>query len=111
MQDIQELPLVLVQALDLNVKDGPGIYLDAVVLQDVVGQADLILVLDVQEFLPGLLVVRVDAQLLHAGEVGDPLVADVVGDPVRQERVAVQEEPSLGDAVISVCRRATPLTL
>ncbi len=99
MQDVQQLTLVLVQTLDLYVKDRAGINFDSVVLKDVVGKTDLILVLDVEEFLPGLLVIRIDSEFFHAGQVGDPLVADVIGNPVCQQRVAVQQETSLGNTV------------
>ena len=87
------------QTLDLYVKDRAGINFDSVVLKDVVGKTDLILVLDVEEFLPGLLVIRIDSEFFHAGQVGDPLVADVIGNPVCQQRVAVQQETSLGNTV------------
>ena len=99
MKDVQQLPFILVQTFYLNVEDGSGIDLDAVVLKDVIRQTDLVFILDIQEFLPGSLVIRIYPEFLHSGEVCDPLVSDVIGDPVRQQGVAVQQETPLGDAV------------
>ena len=99
MQDVQELTFVFVETFYLNVEDGSGIDFNTVVLQDIFRKADFVLVLDVEEFLSGSLVIRIDPELSHAGQVSDPLVADMIGDPVREQGVAVKEETPLRDAV------------
>ena len=85
--------------LYLHVEDGSGIHVDAVVLLDVFCQAYLVLVLDIHKLLLTSLVVGVNLQLLHVGQVGDPVVTDLVGHPVSQQRIAVEEETSLSNTV------------
>ena len=102
VQDIHQLTLVFVQTFDLHVKDGSGIHFDAVVLQDIVRKADLVLVLDVHELFPGLLVIHIDPEFPHAGQVSDPLVTDVVCDPVSEQGIGVKQETPLGDTVCLV---------
>ncbi len=87
------------KALDLHVEDRAGIDVDAVVLFDVLREAHFVLVLDVHELFLRLRVVGIDCEVLHVRQIRDPLVADVVRDPVREQRVAVQQESSLRDAV------------
>ena len=99
MQDVEELSLVLVQSLDLYVEDRSGIDFDSVVLEDVLGQTDFVLVLDVHELLLRLGVIRIDLQFLHVGQICDPLIADLIGDPLCKVGIAVQQESSLCDAV------------
>ena len=99
MENVHELALVLVQALDLNIEDGTRIHDNAVVLENVVREAHLVLVLDVHVLLATLLIVHIDAELLHLGEVRDPLVADALRDPVGEQRVRVKQETALRDAV------------
>ena len=99
MEDVQQLALVFVDALHLHVEDGVRIHLDAVVLENVLRQALRVLKLDVPELLQGLLIVRVDLQLRQLRKIRDPAVADAVGDPGGETRVAVQQEAPLRDAV------------
>jgi hypothetical protein len=49
VEDVQELALVFVEALDLDVEDGVRVDLDAVVLEDVLGEPDLVDALDALE--------------------------------------------------------------
>ena len=99
MEDIHELALVLVQALYLNIEDGTRVHDNAVVLQNVVRKAELVLVLDVHVLLAALLIFHIDTELLHFGEVRDPLVSDALRNPVRKQRVRVEQEAALRDAV------------
>ena len=87
------------QSLDLYVENRAGIDFDSVVLEDIFCQAYFVLVLDVHELFLRLGVVHVDFQFLHLGQIRDPLVADLVGDPLGQVRIAVKKESSLRDAV------------
>ena len=64
MEDVQQLALVLMQALHLHVKNGARVYFNAVVLTDILCQAQLILIFDVHELLLCLLILRIDRQLL-----------------------------------------------
>ena len=88
MQDVHQLALVLMQALHLHIEDGAGIDRHAIVLLNVLRQTDLVLVLDIHEFQLCLLIIGKQRQLLHLGQIGDPLIADVVRYP-----------PPLGNAV------------
>ena len=99
VKDVQQLALVLMQTLDLDVEDGARIHVDAVVLLDIIREAQLVAVLDVHELRLALRVVHIDLELLQGRKVRDPLVADLPGDPVCQQRVSVQQEAALGDAV------------
>ena len=99
MKDVHELSLVLMQAFYLNIEDGTRIDIDAVVLLDVLRKTDLVLVLNVHEFLLALLIIHIDREFFDIGEVGDPLVSNLVGYPVCKERVSVKKETSLGDTV------------
>ena len=99
MQDVQQLALVLVQTLYLHVEDGTRIDLDAVLLLDVLRQTHLVAIFDVHELLLCLRIVGIDLEFFNVGQIGDPLVADVLSHPVCQQRVAVQQETALCDTV------------
>ena len=99
MKDIQKLPLVLVETLHLYIKDGSGIHFDIVVLQDILGKAHLVVILDIHELLLSLIVVRIDLQAGNLGQIRDPLAAAVIRHPISQKRIAVKQKSSLGDAV------------
>ena len=51
MQDIQKLTLILMQSLYLYIKDGAGINLDTIVLQNVLRKTYLVLIFDIHKFL------------------------------------------------------------
>ena len=99
MENVHELALVFVQALDLNIEDGARVHDNAVVLENVIREAHLVLVLDVHVLLAAPLIVHIDAELLHLGEVRDPLIADALRNPVGEQRVRVEQETALRDAV------------
>ena len=58
MKDVHQLPLILMETFYLYIEDGIWIYIDAVVLLDVFGQAYLVLVLDLLEFLLCFLIIH-----------------------------------------------------
>ena len=99
MKDVHELTLILVQALNLYIKYRSGIDLDTVMLENVLGQSYLVLVLDVHELMLRLLVVRIYLQMTQYSKIRDPLVTDMGGHPLCQERIGMKEEPSLCDTV------------
>ena len=77
MKDVEKLPLVFMEPLYLDIKDGIGAYLDAVVFGDIFHKAYLVLVLDVQKFLLALWIIRKRQKLLHLRKIRDPAVADL----------------------------------
>ncbi len=99
VHDVEQLSLVLVETLHLDVEDRVRVDFNAVVLENVLGQALLVPVLDLHELLLRLLVVGVGLQLLELGKMRDPAVADPLRDPLRELGIAVQEEAPLRNAV------------
>ena len=87
------------QTFYLNIEDRTRVNVDSVVFLDVLRKTDLVLVLDVHELLLALLVIHIDREFFDIGEVGDPLVSNLVGYPVCKQRVSVKKETSLGDTV------------
>ena len=59
MQDVQELAFVLVETFYLYVKDGSRVHVNAVVLLDIFCQAYFVLVLDLHELAPCVLIVYI----------------------------------------------------
>ena len=104
MKDVHELSLVLMQTFYLNIEDGTRVNVDSVVFLDVLRKTDLVLVLNVHEFLLALLIIHINRKLLNIGEISDPLISDLVGYPVCKQRIAVKQETSLGDTVCFVIK-------
>ena len=101
MQDIQQLALVFMQSLDLYIKNRTGIHVNAVVLGNVFCQADLVLIFDVHEFLLILVVIHEGLKLFQLGQIRDPFIpqAYLIGQPVGQQRIGMDHESPLGNAV------------
>ena len=99
IQDIHQLSLVLMKPLDLHIKNGSRIDIDAVVFLDVLCQTNLVLVLDVHELLLRLLIVSVELHLRNLRKIRDPLVPDMIRHPVREKLITVQKEPALRDSI------------
>ena len=74
MKDVEELPLVLMEPLHLNINDGIRAYLDAIMLSDIFDKADLVLILDVNEFLLALWIIGKGRKLFHLRKIRDPAV-------------------------------------
>ena len=102
MKDVQKLTLILVQTFYLYIKDGTGIYLDTVVLHDVLSQTHFVLVLDIHKLLLRFLIVSIDFQFVDLRQIRNPVISYMRGHPVRQKRIRMQQESSLGDAVCLV---------
>ena len=92
MKDVHELSLVLLQTFYLNIEDGTRVNVDSVVFLDVLRKTDLVLVLNVHEFLLALLIIHINRKLFNIGEICDPLISDLVGHPVCKQRVAMKQE-------------------
>ena len=99
MQDVQQLSLVLMQTFDLYIKDGVRVYFHAVMLQDILGQTFFVAIFNVHEFLQRFLIIRIDLQLADLGKIRDPVRSDMLGDPFGKQRIAMNQETSLRDAV------------
>ena len=99
MQNIQKLSLVLVQTFNLYIEDGMRVNIDTIMLFDVFSQTQFILVLDVHEFLLCFRVIHIQSQFFDLRKICDPLVTDMICDPVSQQRISVFQETSLGDTV------------
>ena len=98
--DVEELALVLVDALNLDVEHGVGGHLDAGGLLDHLGAESLALLLGGAPLGLELLVLGEGGELLEERGVGDPLVgADGLGDDVGELRVAEREPAAGSDAV------------
>ncbi len=99
MEDVHQLPLVLVETLHLHVEDGIGIHLDTVMLLDIFCQTKLVPVLDLHELLLSRPVTRQLLQTHNLRQIRDPAVAHMLCHPLCQKGIAVEQEASLGDAV------------
>ena len=99
MQRVEVLALVLMEPLDLHVKDGVGIDENAVVLEDIVRHFHLALMLDGGELFKNGLVVAILHQTFEPGSILDEAVADETGNQFRQFGIALIEPAAMGDAV------------
>ena len=97
---VQQLALVLVEALHLHVKDGVGVQDDPLFPLGVLGEGHLVGLLDVLEVLQHSGVVGVGVQLLQGGGVGQIVrAAGEVPDQAVQARVDLAEPAAVVDAV------------
>ena len=103
-----ELALVLVEALHLDVEDGVWVQLDAEVLLRPVGELALVAALDLRHRREEVRVVRELLELLEVVEVGDPAVADRLGDELRKRGVRLEEPAARRDAVRDVVELLGP---
>ena len=99
VQGVEQLPLVLMQALGLNIKNEGGVHLNALVLLNKVGQAFLILVLDLGKLFPEGLVIGKGLQIAQRFRIVNPLVTNGLADQVRELGVAAHEPAAMGNAV------------
>jgi hypothetical protein len=90
-QPVQQLPLVLVDALDLAVEDRGRIDDHAGCRSEPLGNLRLCFALGVADSVVKTAIVRERPEPLQLGEVGDPALADRLGDAARQRRVGEQE--------------------
>ena len=99
VQDVKKLSLVLMETLDLYIKDGSGIHLYPVVILDIFCQTNLVFILDIHELLLSPGVVSIYLKLLHLVQIGDPLGSDVIRYPLCQKGIAMEQKSPLSDAV------------
>ncbi len=99
VEQVEVLPLVLVQALDLHVEKGVGVDDDTAFPVDDLGEIDLVGVLDGHE---GVLKAGVVGELFESTQlflVLDPAVAELGGDQFREAGVGGLKPAAGGDAV------------
>ncbi len=99
MENVEKLSLVLMEAFHLYIEDRVGIHLDVIVFLDIFCQTQFVLVLDLHELLLGLGILCQGLQSGDLRQVCDPAVPYLGSHPVCQQRVAVQQESSLGNPV------------
>ena len=99
VQDVEHLALVLVQALDLYIKDRVHVDLDAVVLLDIVRQTLLVVALDLAQLGEQRLVLAVVGEHLQLGRVLAVALADLALDQGSQLRVSLAQPAAVRNAV------------
>ena len=97
-QDVQKLALVLVQALDLNIKDEVGVQSDALMLLDDFAELLLLLALDLIEAGDKILVDH-GLELAQTIQIGEEIAADLLGNESGELGVAQTQPAAGGDAV------------
>jgi len=99
VEGVEELALVLVQALDLAVEERGRVHLEAELVLDQRREGLLVPALDLEERGPELRLLDVGLELPEALEIGGPVRADLLGDQ-RGEAGVAGEDPAAGrDAV------------
>ena len=99
VQQVEELPLVFVNALDLYVEDAVRIEDDAGLALDVVGQTHLVAAFRSGKVVAELLVVGRRAQLLQAIQIEPPVLAEALVDQGRQTGVGLAQPATRRDSV------------
>ena len=100
VERVHELALVLVEALNLHVKDGFWINLNALALEDPLGEVLLISSLDSAEFFKHGLIVGIGAQLLQLIQIGYPIIGTgKSSEQVRQTWVDHAQPTAWGNTV------------
>ena len=99
MHDVEHLPLVLVQTLDLDVEEGVRVHVDAVGMGDILGKTQLVVPLDGGQTVQDRLVVGAAHQILQPIGVLGKAVADQFLQQGGQFRVGLAEPAAVGDAV------------
>ena len=99
MKDVKKLSLVLMKSLNLYIKDRTRIYIDTVVLLNVLGKTYLVLVLNIHEFLLSLLIISINLKLVNLRKVCNPVITNMSCYPVSKKRVTVKKESSLCNTI------------
>ena len=71
-------------------------------LQHILGKTLLVMSLNGHKLSLGLLIIRINCQLLQLGQVGKPLISDMGGNPLCQLRIGMVNPSSLGNTVCFV---------
>ena len=93
------LPLVLMDALHLDVEHGVRIHGNVCTLQNVIRQVGLQAQLDLPPFVPEAAILYKPLQLPQLVQVLDPAVANFAADQVSQAGIALHHPAAGGDPV------------
>ena len=99
MQDVEQLALVLMQALDLDIENGIRVDAHAVLVLDESGEALLVLALDGHEVRKHLFVILIWQELLECAGIPQEVAADELLEIIRQQRIGLAQPTAIGDAV------------
>ena len=99
MESLEKLSLILVQSLNLHVKERVGVNNNSVVLLNILGKILLVVQLNLGELIPERLIIRKGSELFKLSVVLNPTVAYSLADQVRELGVSLIEPSSEGNAV------------
>ena len=99
MQNIQQLALIFMQALNLHIEDRIRVNVDAVVLRNIGGKAYLILALDGLQIFQNIRIVAVLEQRLECIRILQEAVADEGLQIAGQRRVRLAQPAAVRNAV------------
>ena len=99
IQDQQQLPLILVQPLDLHIKDRVRGDIDAHLGTDKFRQRDFVGLLHLVERFQKRLVASIFFERVQSVKIHNPFGADRLGDQSRQPWVGLEQPAALRDAV------------
>lgn len=100
LQDVHELTLVLVDTLDLDIKESIGANIDVTTVLDQLGQTDLVVALDRHPVLSELYILNLGRQSLQKREIFEPFfAAQALRDQLAQLRVGLVQPTTGRDAV------------
>ncbi len=106
MQNVEQLSLVLMQALHLHVKNGIRVNGNSVVFLDIFCKAHLVPALDFHKFLLCRGVACILCNTVYHRKVHNPVLTDFLRHPVSKKRVSVKQESSLRNTVCLVVELA-----
>ena len=108
MEDVEQLPLVLVDPLDLDVKQTARIHLDPRHLLQILGQLVLVVLLHLHHLVlePGVLGPLF--QLLELVKMNRPLVPNLLTDQIRQQGITEQQPSSWSNSIRLVLKLFWP---
>ena len=108
VEDVEQLPLVLVDPLDLDVKQTARIHLDPRHLLEILGQLVLVVLLHLHHLVlePGVLGPLL--QLLELVQMNRPVVSNLLADQIRQQGITEQQPSSWSNSIRLVLKLFWP---
>ena len=95
MKYVEKLSLILMKSLYLNIEYRTRVYVNTIVLLYVLSKTNLVAVLYLHKLALAQLVICVHLKLAYLRKVCNPVISNLLGNPVSKKRVAVKEETSL----------------
>ena len=87
------------QTLYLHIKNRTRVYLNSIMLSDIGSKTNLIAVFDIHKFMLRLLIICIKRKLVNCRQIRNPRIAYTLCYPLCKQRIAVQQETSLCNAV------------